>query len=372
MHLRVHLRLGSAGFLSLAVAMAACGGRVVFDGDPQGFGGSGGSGAGTQGGGGSGAQGNGGSTPIFVCGDGSLGPEEQCDGGNLAGQSCGSLGFEGGDLGCTSSCTFDTSGCFLGSGEVVCDDWTDNDLDGLYDCSDPTECQLLDFCQPGDLPAGEPCSFAGECAANGPDPACLTAELGWPGGYCSEWCQLAVDDCTSGECVDVGVGNGLGLCLATCFSDLDCRPGYLCQPGQNTCFPGSVGEQESLCDDFTDDDFDSLVDCADPSACQGGPSCQPGMLPPGEPCFTHNDCAANEGDPACIPDFFGWPEGYCSEWCDPGLGDQACPSGSICLEAVPDTFLGLCFDLCSPQEGCRPGYECSPLGMGLDICTPPQ
>lgn len=45
------------------------------------------------------------------CGDGVVDPGEQCDSGALAGASCGSLGFDSGTLGCTSSCTFDTAGC---------------------------------------------------------------------------------------------------------------------------------------------------------------------------------------------------------------------------------------------------------------------
>jgi hypothetical protein len=44
-----------------------------------------------------------------VCGDGIVGPGEQCD-GNLAGKSCNSFGFSGGELKCTN-CLYDTSGC---------------------------------------------------------------------------------------------------------------------------------------------------------------------------------------------------------------------------------------------------------------------
>jgi hypothetical protein len=41
---------------------------------------------------------------------------EECDGSDLAGQTCLSQGFAGGSLGCTTSCTFDTSGCTTGGG----------------------------------------------------------------------------------------------------------------------------------------------------------------------------------------------------------------------------------------------------------------
>ena len=45
------------------------------------------------------------------CGDGVVNPNEQCDGLNLAGATCVTRGFAGGTLGCSASCTFDTSAC---------------------------------------------------------------------------------------------------------------------------------------------------------------------------------------------------------------------------------------------------------------------
>jgi len=45
------------------------------------------------------------------CGDGLIGIGEQCDGSNLGGSSCVSLGFTGGSLSCTTACTFNTSSC---------------------------------------------------------------------------------------------------------------------------------------------------------------------------------------------------------------------------------------------------------------------
>jgi hypothetical protein len=46
------------------------------------------------------------------CGDGSAGPGEQCDGDDLQGFDCASLGLPGGELVCDPlQCTFDTSGC---------------------------------------------------------------------------------------------------------------------------------------------------------------------------------------------------------------------------------------------------------------------
>ena len=46
-----------------------------------------------------------------VCGDAAIGDGEQCDGANLAGQTCASKGFNTGMLKCSPTCTFDQSGC---------------------------------------------------------------------------------------------------------------------------------------------------------------------------------------------------------------------------------------------------------------------
>lgn len=52
-----------------------------------------------------------GCTVAQTCGNGSIDPGEQCDGGNLNNQTCAGLGFTSGTLGCTAGCVFDTSGC---------------------------------------------------------------------------------------------------------------------------------------------------------------------------------------------------------------------------------------------------------------------
>jgi hypothetical protein len=49
---------------------------------------------------------------LATCGDNTINVAgEQCNGTDLGGESCVSLGFDSGTLGCTTGCTLDTSGC---------------------------------------------------------------------------------------------------------------------------------------------------------------------------------------------------------------------------------------------------------------------
>lgn len=52
--------------------------------------------------------------PFPTCGDGTVNvPGEHCDGSDLGGASCASLGFLGGVLGCSPACRFDSAACLL-------------------------------------------------------------------------------------------------------------------------------------------------------------------------------------------------------------------------------------------------------------------
>ncbi len=51
------------------------------------------------------------STTSAACGNGRLDAGEQCDGANLFGRTCATLGFTGGDLACGPDCIFDVRGC---------------------------------------------------------------------------------------------------------------------------------------------------------------------------------------------------------------------------------------------------------------------
>jgi len=281
---------------------------------------------------------------------------------------------------------------FPGCDEVVCTGLQDDDGDGLFDCADPG-CQALPDCIPGNGATGVPCTLPSECAANNNDPVCLPPELVFPfvDGYCSEFCDEVAQDCAAGSvCVNLNPS----LCFESCAVDTDCREKYTCQAlGPNNdliCFPSGNTEicdnaidddndgdidcddldclydpvcPEANCVDFADGDNDGLIDCADPD-CQALAACAPGNATPGSPCATNSTCAANMNDPFCIPDGFGFPGGYCAEWCDPVAQD--CAGDSVCV----DTIGGVCFDGCVVAADCQPGYTCTPVTGGQTVCAP--
>jgi hypothetical protein len=83
-----------------------------------------------------------------ACGDGKIEAGEQCDVGNLNGQTCATQGFAGGTLRCAIGCMFDTSGCYAtryvdnGDGTVTDHQtglqWEQKDnLDGVANLADP-------------------------------------------------------------------------------------------------------------------------------------------------------------------------------------------------------------------------------------------
>ncbi len=252
--------------------------------------------------------------------------------------------------------------------ESACSDFNDNDFDGFLDCDDPSACQGSFECQSGTTAVGQPCFNNTNCHATNGDPICLPVFKGFTNGYCSEFCNLQTNDCPGGaQCYQIGLSTN-GVCMQSCLTENDCAPGYACV---NHGLPSKVCDKppELNCGDNKDNDGDGFVDCEDVTSCSSSsPACVPGAKAVGASCQLHNECQANANDPFCIDQFnFGWPGGYCAEFCN--LGTNDCPAGDVCSSYLFfNSGNGLCLKTCALQTDCRVGYSCQSDGQHM-VCS---
>ena len=255
---------------------------------------------------------------------------EVCDGTDLEGATCESLGFVSGALGCLSDCSdFDTSSCVA----PVCQDET---AEGFEVCDgadlNGDGCRVAGFdggtlgCQPDCLDYdtsactcdGDPCAPGEAC-----DPV---TRVCIPPPVCGDGTATGVEECEPGDvggasCTDLGFTGGTLQCDGSCGFDTSdclcgadvCDPGLLCD-GAGCVLPGpgnGVLEDGEQCEDTFDcedlgfdpgigdcDDDDATVrtetclclgeTCAEGQGCgEGGcfdPVCGDGLIEPPEEC----------------------------------------------------------------------------------------
>jgi len=163
----------------------------------------------------------------LTCGDGVVDAYEACDGANLGGQSCASLGLGGGTLGCTAGCRLDASGCTIPprcgdgvldrpdelcdgtdfgalAGDVTCDAFGRNG--GTLACSSDCADVVLDRCN---TCGNGVVDFGGDEQCDGTNLAGATCtSQGFSGGTlaCTPTCRFDTDacihDCATQPCAD--------------------------------------------------------------------------------------------------------------------------------------------------------------------------
>ncbi|MEW5851548.1 MAG: hypothetical protein AB2A00_22350 [Myxococcota bacterium] len=281
---------------------------------------------------------------LAVCGNGAVEPGEQCDPPD--GVTCG-------------------TNCRLR--ETSCEDLRDDDGDGLYDCRDNASCKGRPACEPGNRATGEPCTRTAGCsAALGNDPLCLTERVvGFPGGMCSEYCNVDEGGCANGTtCLDIGLGPRNGVCLPRCTDNADCRAGYTCgvHDGAQVCLPA--------CTDHAQCGLTAHCDLA-AGRCITAPGCGNGRVDPGEACEPPGSGVCNEQCQVRV--------GVCGnglvetgESCDPPNGstcNATCQGVELaCADLYDDDNDGL-LDCADPD--CHDGREVCNEGAGRvgSACT---
>lgn len=118
------------------------------------------------------------------CGNGTIEPPEDCDGEDLAGETCASLEYEGGILACASNCAFDTSACVSNAvcGDAIvapdeeCDDGDTDDDDG---CDSACDIEVGWACEGAPSVCTSGCGNGVCYLAGGEDHASCPDDCGW-------------------------------------------------------------------------------------------------------------------------------------------------------------------------------------------------
>ncbi|MBU1238331.1 hypothetical protein KKF84_09135 [Myxococcota bacterium] len=231
---------------------------------------------------------------VCVCGDDlACAPDaggEECDGTDLNNKSCSDFGtFTGGTLSCSSSCTFDTSGC-LGA------------------------CQVSGYMEQCDLEGGED-----ECCPLNGMPSDCTNYWSDGNGRCLQSC--AEDDdcgwnlsCVSGlghHCYKSLCGEGIGSTAVNAPCAIGSKTGY--------CFPTGLA-------------MDDAGTCQENGTASAGDPCVRDPYDPVEG-ETGVDPSTQCDQGFCMTET-GLIQGACVEYCDPvaaAQGNDNCPENYNCL-----------------------------------------
>lgn len=311
-----------------------------------------------------------------VCGDAIIATArgEVCEGTNLNGESCLSLGYTRGQLACGLDCKeYDESDCTIGyCGDAIPDVGEECDAGGANsdapnaacrtDCSERTcgdgivDNQFGEQCDDGNRDNGDACLNS-----------CLAATCG-DGIVCS------ASNCSSGpgggpeECDESAV-----CCLSECKRRV-CADQLVCKPTSGCCHPDESCDDGNPC---TEDTCNTFVGCAHTPI--AGCCVTDGKCTDGNPC-TQDRCNTNTHTCENLPQAGVCDDGNaCTEndTCTNGTcggTPVVCQSADRCLRAVScDPVSGCQFERivgCCSQDGdpCDDGNKCTTD----DICNGDQ
>lgn len=273
-----------------------------------------------------------------VCGDDKIGAGESCDGSELGGASCHTLGYTSGTLGCTDVCLFDVTGCTgyveCGNGQLDLDEQCEGeDLNGQscesrglgsgtlacdpFTCQyDTSGCEGAGICGDGIADGDEECDGADLRGAT-----CATVDASYLGGTldCSPYCTLRLSRCYEEPEFPLG---------EPCASEADC-PGGMCIPEMGWYFDGYPG---GYCFERCDDE---------------------------------DTCPLSGEAGTCVDS--GWGPSFCFRRCDPA-GDD-CREGYAC---VGDSGASFCYPSCTDDTQCLVTGNCdlNPSSDTAGFCVP--
>ena len=328
--------------------------------------------------------------PPIDCGNGQVETGEACDGTDLAGASCLSLGFGGGTLSCTALCVLDDSACTRppGCGDGVLDPGEDCDganLGGMtcetmswgtgaLGCSeacrfDPVGCSAGPQCGNGTTEHGEECDDGNTISGDGCSAQCLDEVCGNDRVDPGEACDGA--DLSGRTCLTLGYIGGTLSCHVSCILDTsDCDPVDTCGNGTlepvEQCDGGNLAGQTCLLLGYTGGQLACTESCTfDTSGCH---DCTDGDQD-GHLGYDASTCPT--GDDRCDSDPDNWTTTGCAS-CVDADGDgrgTSCDLGLDCDDGDPGIWTGcpVCVDADGDGygAGCALGPDCDDNAPGI-------
>lgn len=214
-----------------------------------------------------------------LCGNGERDPGEACDGADLGEQTCSSQGWDGGKLECTANCLFDNSNCT--SDTTICgngvkepsEECDGNDLGGqtcismgwdggALTCAQNCALNQSQCTNDNPMPCGNGVKEAGEQCDGNDLGGQSCASQGWSGGTltCLANCSLSASGCCNNECAGGEAKCQSSSTTVTCGdfdqdaclefgAPKDCNNGQTCSDGTCGCKAGNEAQFEVL--DYT-------------------------------------------------------------------------------------------------------------------------
>lgn len=302
---------------------------------------------------------------IKKCGNGDKDEGEDCDGADIAADSCAPVGP--GPAKCSPTCEIDRRECgvaFCGDGRAQGGEQCDgSDVRGKT-CADvgglATIVPTCTFCTLDYGVCGTSCaSGGGFCCPTGQKPCgdqCIP--VGAP--CCGDGQRQGSEQCDGADlggatCASQGQGSGTLRCTTACGYDAsDCTGGGTCGSGTFACEGGCAPNGADCCEG-------EQGYCAPGTVCVGDNTCCPSGTPKvcGNSCLpTGASCCGNgaiEAGEACDGAAGCDPGATCSDDC------TVCTSPAVCGNGVREGS-----ELCDGPAGCGAGQACS---SDCDACN---
>ncbi|TXD33907.1 hypothetical protein FRC98_20130 [Lujinxingia vulgaris] len=307
--------------------------------------------------------------PGPTCGDDLMEGEEACDGSDFGGETCTTQGFDGGELGCSTSCEIDTTACFNEVPKTCGDDELNQETEACDGADLGEETCITQGFDGGELGCSESCGF--DTSGCFFDPICGDDEVNTD----DETCDGA--DLNGETCITQGFDGGILGCSDTCgFDTSACTIDPVCgddavNTDEEACDGADLAGETCITQGFDGGTLGCSDTCGfDTSACTMNPVCGDAEVnQSSEEC----DGADLNGE-TCITQGFDGGSLSCNTSC--GFDTSACTIDAVCGDAEVNQSSEACDGIDLNGETCiTQGFDGGSLscntscGFDTSACT---